>query len=493
MLSKSKVITLLRTFSNEEMKSFGDFVNSPYLNSNKKCVKLYKLLKKFSPDFENTKLTREYIYNNIYSDDKYEEWKIRNLLSDMNLLAEKFIIYNGFSSRFSMLDQNSNISLIMEMQNRGLYELSLQKIHSSEKEFAKIGLDRLYYQRMLDIAGLKWNYGIYKNDLNYKIKSIDDFACYFSNVLLLDLTEQIDNSRSLSTNFNFDPFSSLIYKISSHIDFEKIIPLLKESGYENAGIAEMYYNFLRLAKNPNDENAYTQAKAQYMKYFDNFSTFEKYNSLMLLENIALILKNTDEKKYLSEILQLYRFSLEKNIHIFAGVKEMDAQLFSNMVFFSCEAGEFEWAENFVEKYISVLPSEFKENIYYYATAIICFGKKEFEMALKNILYIKYDFPRFRYETKILTLKIYYELSSFEQAFSVIDNLKHLVATNKSLSEYKKKGVINFLRFYYELLKVKSLTQSGFNFDLEKEISYSNELQSKNWLLDKIKELKIKGS
>ncbi|MBL8017965.1 MAG: hypothetical protein JNK43_11885, partial [Ignavibacteria bacterium] len=132
MLSKSKVITLLRTFSNEEMKSFGDFVNSPYLNSNKKCVKLYKLLKKFSPDFENTKLTREYIYNNIYSDDKYEEWKIRNLLSDMNLLAEKFIIYNGFSSRFSMLDQNSNISLIMEMQNRGLYELSLQKIHSSE-------------------------------------------------------------------------------------------------------------------------------------------------------------------------------------------------------------------------------------------------------------------------------------------------------------------------------------------------------------------------
>ena len=489
---KSKVLELLKTFDPEEIKRFSDFLRSPFFNTNKKCVEFFAILKKFHPGFGDKKFTKENLYRKIYGNDDYTEWKIRNLFSDLNILAEKFIVYNGFSGRYKTMDHNFHVSLVLELQNRGLYELSLQNILAAEKLFLDKGLDRLYYQRMTDLTALKWTYGIYKNDNSYKLNSIENYACFYANILINEMIEQVDNARSLSTNFNFDPSLSLGFKLSECIDFEKIVMILKESKYENSGVAEMYYYFLRLAKNPGDEGSYEMAKKLYMTYFNKFSDFEKYNSIMLLENIALILRNINDQKYLNEILELYDFSIKNSIHIFPGVKEMDAQLFANMVFFACEAGKFEWAENIVEKFTDQLAEEFRENMLNYSKAILHFEKKDFEKALKNILHIKYDFPRFRYETKILTLKIYFELGHIEELLSVIDNLKHLISNNETLSSYKKRSVQNFLKHFTSLVKVKTEVEETFSYDINKEVESSNEIQSKKWLLEKIK-MKQKGA
>ena len=56
---KSKIVETLGTFSQNEFKTFGKFVNSPYFNSSKSAVKFYNYLRKFYPDFENEKITPE--------------------------------------------------------------------------------------------------------------------------------------------------------------------------------------------------------------------------------------------------------------------------------------------------------------------------------------------------------------------------------------------------------------------------------------------------
>jgi hypothetical protein len=53
----SKLINLLKTFSEDEIKSFRKFVASPFFNSVKNYINLLKVLEKFYPGFDDPKLT----------------------------------------------------------------------------------------------------------------------------------------------------------------------------------------------------------------------------------------------------------------------------------------------------------------------------------------------------------------------------------------------------------------------------------------------------
>ena len=61
-----RLINILKTFSKEEMKLFGKFAASPYHNSGKNCMPLFKLLSKSHPDFETGGFTYETIHKKLY-------------------------------------------------------------------------------------------------------------------------------------------------------------------------------------------------------------------------------------------------------------------------------------------------------------------------------------------------------------------------------------------------------------------------------------------
>ena len=89
------------------------------------------------------------------------------------------------------------------------------------------------------------------------------------------------------------------------------------------------------------------------------------------------------------------------------------------------------------------------------------------------------------------LPLYYELDHIEAAFSMVDSYKHFLANTKEVSESIKKYSVNFLGFYYNLLKIKSgqsKEKAGYFKDLiEKEKTVINRI----WLLEKASELSKK--
>ena len=66
-MKNTKLIQLLGTFTTAEMNELGKFVRSPFHNESPKMIKLYDALKKYHPDFENKKFTKENIFSMIYS------------------------------------------------------------------------------------------------------------------------------------------------------------------------------------------------------------------------------------------------------------------------------------------------------------------------------------------------------------------------------------------------------------------------------------------
>jgi hypothetical protein len=52
-MKNSKLASLLSKLSQKEFKEFGKFVKSSYFNTNSNIIKLYDLIAKYFPDFNN--------------------------------------------------------------------------------------------------------------------------------------------------------------------------------------------------------------------------------------------------------------------------------------------------------------------------------------------------------------------------------------------------------------------------------------------------------
>ena len=89
MISRN-LILILSGFSRSEFLKFDDFVNSPYFNKEPRVKLLWSSLKEYYPDY--SKATKEEIFGKIYPGKEFVESRIRNLCSDLNLLAEKFLM-----------------------------------------------------------------------------------------------------------------------------------------------------------------------------------------------------------------------------------------------------------------------------------------------------------------------------------------------------------------------------------------------------------------
>ena len=91
------------------------------------------------------------------------------------------------------------------------------------------------------------------------------------------------------------------------------------------------------------------------------------------------------------------------------------------------------------------------------------------------------------DIKSWTLKNYYELEYFEQAFSLIDSYKHFLTKNKSLSDHFRERHMNFLKFSEELFKIKSRINVKPDAGIKKHLDNTVNIVHKEWLSEKISE------
>ena len=96
---KTSVLELLRTFSADELRKFSDFVASPYFNKKTPVENFWKILKKYSPAFDNEKLNREIFWNELFPEKNFNYGVMKNLIYELTQLTEKFMSVKKCLSR----------------------------------------------------------------------------------------------------------------------------------------------------------------------------------------------------------------------------------------------------------------------------------------------------------------------------------------------------------------------------------------------------------
>lgn len=472
-MQKSKLIELIKTLSNKELRHFDDYVQSPFFNKNDHVTALFQYLKKFHPDYEDKKLDKEYVFKKLFPKAKFYSQKLRNLMSELAKLLEGFLVLGELEKNSSQKD----IWLLDVFTQRYLDKHFQHKLNEANKNQKRVPHhDSDYYHAQYSIENAAYSFSVVNSNrpvetnLQQVINNLDHYY------LALKL-------RYSCAIFNRQSLLAVSYDVPM---LDEILHFLENNKHDDIAAIALYHHLLLLLKNETQTH-YEKLIALLDIHKNGLPTSELRQIYTALFNYFNKKLKSGNPEYLSKIFDLYKIMLEREI-IFVEGYISPYQHFRNIVIAALRLGELPWAEQFIQDYsIRVVP-ERRENMVNYCMAELNFFKKDYQQTLNFLLSFEFQDAYNYVEHKRLLLKSYYELDEMEPFEALAHAFRNYLRRNKTISEYNKKSFHNFIRLLNKLYKAR-LDKSHVRQDLAHEITATDFVADSEWLLEKVKELK----
>jgi hypothetical protein len=479
-LLNSKLIEILKTFSPEELKNLEKFAKGTYFNKGRDYMPLLRILKKFYPSFSSSILTKKSLYDKMFPGKKYNYQMLRNMFSGLQKICEEYIVFNRIRS--DRID--FNLKLSDDLRSRMLLKLASRYADKSLKILSEPGLDIDYFRRSYELTQVKREINQSLNNSKEAIKSLSEEAVYFFYFFLMETSRHIEEMSVYNHNLNANFEEHLTFKLMENLMLENLTMFLSKQNYKNSKIVELFAVHIRLMIDYKNEQLFEKFRVILKECFDGLSRWGKYNMYLCLENACVRLQAVNEIKYRAILLDVYKEQLKNNLYNNSGTSPMALDMFRNIIINALRLKEFEWVEFFINNYINTLQSEYRENMYNFSFSLLYFEKGNFEESLRFITQLKYDTFVFKFDVRVLTLMIYFELNYIEEAISLLDSFRHFLSETKIISDYVREIHTNFIRYCNELMKLGSGIKGAGKEYLTEEIKNSK-VRNKEWLLKKI--------
>ena len=480
---KSALIETLKTFSREDIKDFGLFVQSPFYNTNQSVIKLFEQIKKLYPEFEESQTEKKLLFERSFGNIRYNDSFLRMTVFRLMELAKEFLIQRNLQRNNLMKE----ILLLDELSFRELKNLMMKSVKGLDKKIAKQKL------KEAETYFAKFKLEYYKNE----DKARDTKMITYKDVLVKDLMLE---QESLNIFFFISSLKFFQYYLNQknyvvntggYPDFMKdIMDFLKQNiDYLNVPVLKVYY-FIVLMFTTKDDKYFFELKKILFENKDDISYSEKFNLITTLRNYAQFKYNNGNEDFKTDMIELLKFSIGMNILTPAqNGKYISEMRFMNIVWTGIRSNELDWLEKFIKKFIDRIEPDKKIYVLAYGTACIEFERGNFNKALeilgksgpvKNVYY--------KAAIKQLTLMIYYELQWFVPAADLLDAYRHFIRKDKLLPEIHSTYINSFIDYFNRLIKLNDKPDDNA-FEISELLS---ELKSTSltWLMKKAQELKL---
>ena len=426
-MKNTRLIKLLATFSKSEMREFSDYVESPFYNKNKKVINLFEAISAYYPGFDSKQFTEEKLYKKLFKGEEYDYFKIKNIISDLYRLAMDYL---KLKYRGNTLE--NDLTFIMELRQRRLlshYDSEYKKIEKKhldtvirEEEFFlnefRISAERAYYNFLLK-PNTGFNLSQEQLD-NYLVCSLIRFLKIYTlmvyetkqNNVDYDLKFMEDIKQFIVSNNVSDNPTFLLYKHILLLELER-----KEEDYFR--IKEIHSNHL---------NELTE-KDRYMSYIHQGGY------------CAYVFNIRGERTFLGEMLQVHKGFLSEGFYDNIRMPYPD---FVNFVKIGILNAEYDYVNEFIERFKDVLPEEEKMNCLNYSSAYMAFNKGEKEKALELLSRTGFSNYILKIQVKLLQIQIYSELNMYDQLLAAIDTCRHYLRSEEYITELYRKTIADFL-------------------------------------------------
>ena len=483
----SKLVNILNGFSETEYKNLIKFARNAYFNDGRDYIPLLKILKKFHPGFNNTVLTKKHLHEKLYRGRQYNDQVIRNTLSGLLKVCEQFIVIN----RIFKDSSGYGIILADELKNKGLYRHAESLINKSLALLEEPDIDKNYFRNRYELMQAKREIMQGTNNNRGAIDCLSSEAADFFMFFLLETSRHIEEMVVFNHNLNADFEHHVTFKLIENLRIENINKYFAAGSLKNSKIAELFGVHIKLLIDYKNELLFENFQKLLKTSFNELSRWGKYNMYLCLENACIRLQEINENKYRKILFEIYKEQLEDKLYNYSDSSPMAEDMFRNIVINALRLSQFLWVEKFIKEYIGTLSPNHRENMYNFSFSLLNFEKGKFDESLSFISLLKYDAFVFKFDVKVLSLMIYYELGYIEEAISMVDSFRHFILESKVISDYIKEIHINFIKFLNEIIKLSDSGDHAAVYGLKREVETSR-VRNKEWLLKKINSLNLRN-
>ncbi len=493
ILNDSKLINYLKTLSSKEFKLFEDYVNSPFFNKNQKVVDLLSILKKSFPKFDKD-LTKKDLFCALFKEKKYkknqailpkDDQRLRHIMNYLTGYLQDFLIYQKAKEK-EVYQNTLLLDTVLERHLFKLYPSLLKNTHQQHQ--AQPYRDNLYYRRKYILEESEFHFNLLTNNRGHETglqSVINNLQYYYLSDQLRYYCAAINRENILNVKYDYP----MLQEILEH---------LKENDYSEIPIVRIYHNIIMLLTNYEEDVHYKEVKLLLKKHEDLFPPGELRQMYGFVLNFCSRQIKKGRTAYYQERFDIYNNGLSKKV--WNAGQYFSFNHFILMVRNALELGEINWSKKFVQGYKLQLENKYNATIPALSMAYISFYEKKFNRAHEYILQMG-EPQDFYYELyfRTLMIQIFFEKSSggIEDPYEApIQNAMEALRfyINRNLSDYIKTTYSNFVKIMKRVCRTKFSSQFQqpslkhvqkiYQDTIDMEI-----LVERNWLLEKITELK----
>ena len=464
-MNKSHLISILRTCSKKELRDLRKWLLSPAHNQREDVQLLLEYLLKNDHLNKESALGKELVFSYVYSDETYNDAKMRQTIHFFMKTLEGFLLY--------------------------------QEVNHDQVQ-AKTILARIYRKRKLDkpfLKQMKLNEQLqeaqeYRNGyfLRSQYQLAEERYLYFSNFQRTDLNLQ-ETSNALDATYIADKLRQSclmlshqnIYKIEYNVGLlEEVLAYVESHDMLNVPAIAMYYYTYKSLSDRDDDSHFAYLQKEITKNGNLFPYNELRDIYLHAINYCIGKMNAGDSVYTRKAFELYQEGFERNTLIEENT--LSRWTFLNVIFIALKLREYTWVESFIENYQKYVSRKYRETFVNYALAQLNYEQGAYDAAMRLLTQFDTNEVIVNLRAKNLLLKMYYEQDELDVLESLLESMRTYLVRKKIMG-YHKANFNNFIKMTRKLVNI-----NGYKSDQKEKLRAEMEAitplttEDRTWLL-----------
>lgn len=467
-----KAIQLLKTFTDDDIKSVKKFILSDFFNQRKTIADLLLYVVKFHPNYDDHKLSYDKIHKHIFPNEKINQDAIIKLFSILFQKLSQFIVHKQL-----LENENHEYLTLLEYYNRNNLTVFFDKLIEEKSNYTDHTNTILSYQNTYNIESIIYEHKAMndsrRDDINLDQVdlALDKFYFYTK---LVHICQKTNRSKLINVSFTTN---------------YQIVEIIEQSNFYNDIIIKAWYIAYLLLTEKNAQDNYKELleiiESNYNQFaLDDIRTFYTY-----IEN-SLDSIYTNKQDYYVALFDIYTKKLKNGLLYYEG--NIQSAMIRNIVTVGIRLKQFEWVRNFIQEHENnILPLAQSKEINTYCLAELEFSEKNYSKVLDLLSNLILKDIFLNLNSKRLYLKLYFELNEFILLENHINSLRVFLHRENISNEdriEKEKNFITLIKKIVKLIKEVDGYDAEDIVKLKVEIANTN-CMDKVWLEEKVNELK----
>lgn len=468
-MKNSKFIQVLESFERKEITLLIQFIESPFFNKNETLIIFFKIILEEAPAFDEQKVNKKVIFKKMFPREKFDDLKLRHIMSDAYKLVEKFLVHHKVEEE----NEEGQLKLLEVLAHKNLeknFESTYKKLYKILEN--KPIRDAKYFDLQFHMESIN-NYFLLEKGGRANELNLQQVANK------LDVFFLVKKLRICCDILNYQNLRAVKHELFL---LDEILTHLRNKKYENIPSISIYYQILMTLIDIEHEQHFLKLKSLLKEHSKEFPKEEARDMYHFALNYCIKKLNQGKEKYVGESFMLYKEALEKEV-LYEN-NYLSPWNFKNIVAIALRLGHFQWVYDFIEKYISKIKLEYRQNAYIYNMAKLHFYQKEYHEVVKLLQKVEYEDVFYGLDSKSTLIKTYFETDQIGPLLSSLESFSVFLNRNKVISEYKKRSYLNMIKYIKKLTNLEIMTQEDKE-KLRKRIKEEKYIADSKWILEKL--------